>query len=249
MIELIYTILAGITIALLSLALVIIISWKEKILDKIILPLVALSAGAVIGGAFLHLLPEAIELTEEELIFPAILIGFIVFFILEKILHHHHIHKKGEHVHTFHYMSIIGAVVHSTLDGIIIAASFVVSIPIGTATFIMVASHEIPKKVGDFGVLVYGGFKVKEAIIINFIVSFGLVIGGIIGYIISKNTEIATEILLPLAAGGFIYIGAADLLPEIRKEIDIRKSIIVFEFFIIGILIMWLVNIFFHNSH
>lgn len=249
MIELLYITLSGVTIALLSLALVIIVSWKENILENGILPLVALSAGAVIGGAFLHLLPEAIELSQEDLIFPAILVGFILFFILEKILHHHHSHKKGEHVHTFHYMSIIGAAIHSTLDGIIIAASFVVSLPIGIATFIMVASHEIPKKVGDFGVLVYGGFKKKDAILINFLVSFGLVIGGIIGFIISKNTEIATEILLPLAAGGFIYIGAADLLPEIRKEIDIRKSIIIFEFFILGILIMWLINIFFHHTH
>jgi zinc and cadmium transporter len=249
MIELIYAILAGLTISLISLALVLVVSFREKILDEILLPLVALSAGAVIGGAFLHLLPEAIELTEEELIFPTILIGFIVFYILEKSLHHHHINKKGEHAHTFHYMTIIGASIHSVLDGIIIVASFVVSIPIGIATFIMVASHEIPKKVGDFGVLVYGGINKKRAIIINFILSLGLVIGAIFGFIISRNTEKATEILLPLAAGGFIYIGAADLLPEFRKEIDLRKSIIVFEFFILGILIMWLINIVFHHIH
>ncbi|UCF49920.1 MAG: ZIP family metal transporter [Thermoplasmatales archaeon] len=249
MIELIYAILAGLTISLISLALVLLVSLREKILDDILLPLVALSAGAVIGGAFLHLLPEAIELTEEELIFPTILIGFIVFYILEKSLHHHHVNKKGEHAHTFHYMTIIGASIHSILDGIIIVASFVVSIPIGIATFIMVASHEIPKKVGDFGVLVYGGINKKRAIIINFILSLGLVIGAIVGFIISRNTEKATEILLPLAAGGFIYIGAADLLPEFRKEIDLRKSIIVFEFFILGILIMWLINIVFHHVH
>ena len=249
MIELIYAILAGLAISLISLALVLLVSLKEKILDEILLPLVALSAGAVIGGAFLHLLPEAIELTDDEIIFPTILIGFILFYILEKSLHHHHINKKGEHIHTFHYMTIIGASIHSVLDGIIIVASFVVSIPIGIATFIMVASHEIPKKVGDFGVLVYGGINKKRAIIINFVLSLGLVIGAIVGFIISRNTEKATEILLPLAAGGFIYIGAADLLPEFRKEIDLRKSIIVFEFFILGILIMWLINILFHHVH
>ena len=108
----------------------------------------------------------------------------------------------------------------------------------------MVASHEIPKKVGDFGVLVYGGFYRKKALVINFIVSLGVVIGGIFGFIISTSIEIATEYLLPLAAGGFIYVGAADLLPEIRKESDIRKSIIILEVIILGIMFMWLLKIF-----
>jgi zinc and cadmium transporter len=146
-------------------------------------------------------------------------------------------------------MSIIGSAIHNFLDGIIIAASFVISIPIGIATLIMILAHEIPKKVGDFGVIVYGGFENKKALFIIFIVSLFVVIGGVFGYFISKNTDMATEILLPLAAGGFIYIGASDLLPEVRKEIDIRKSIIAFEFFILGILIMWLIYIIFHQTH
>jgi len=244
LIELIYIILAGLGIALISLAIVVALSWKEKILNEILLFLVALSAGTMIGGAFLHLLPEAIEETESELIFPIILVGFMIFYILEKILHFHHTHKEGEHAHTFHYMSIIGASIHSFLDGLLIAASFVISIPLGIATSIMVASHEIPKKVGDFGVLVYGGFYKKKALVINFFVSLGVVIGGIVGFIVSTSVEIATELLLPLAAGGFIYVGAADLLPEIRKETEIRKSIIILEVIILGILFMWILKVF-----
>jgi zinc and cadmium transporter len=247
LIDLIYIIIAGLGIASISLVIIIALSWKEKILNEILLLLVALSAGTMIGGAFLHLLPEAIEETEGELIFPIILIGFMIFYVLEKVLHFHHTHKAGEHAHTFHYMSIIGASIHSFVDGLLIAASFVISIPLGITTSIMVASHEIPKKVGDFGVLVYGGFDKKKALFINFTVSLGVVIGGIIGFIISTSVEIATDFLLPLAAGGFIYVGAADLLPEIRKETDVRKSIIILEVIILGILFMWILKGFFNH--
>ena len=244
MINIIYIVFTGLAIALISLAIVVLLSWKERILNEILILLVALSAGTMIGGAFLHLLPEAIEETDIEIIFPIILFGFMVFYVLEKVLHFHHTHKADGHIHTFHYMSIIGASIHSFIDGLLIAASFVVSIPLGITTSIMVASHEIPKKVGDFGVLVYGGFYRKKALVINFIASLGVIIGGIFGFIISTSIEIATEYLLPLAAGGFIYVGAADLLPEIRKESDIRKSIIILEVIILGIMFIWLLKIF-----
>jgi zinc and cadmium transporter len=102
MLDLIYTVIAGFIISIIPLAFVMVVYLNKKILNDILLPLVALSAGAVIGGAFLHLLPETIEIVEEELIFPSILVGFIIFYILEKILHHHHTNKKGEHIHTFH---------------------------------------------------------------------------------------------------------------------------------------------------
>jgi len=247
MIELIYIILSALTISVLSLGFVIIISIKEKILNDILVYLVALSAGALIGGAFLHLLPEAIEESENENIFLIILAGFITFYILEKVLHCHHSHKEGHHVHTFHYMSIVGAVIHSFIDGLIIAASFVISIPVGVATFIMVASHEIPKKIGDFGVLVYGGFEKKKAIMINFILSLGVLVGGIVGFIISREIDFTTEYLLPIAAGGFIYVGAADLLPEIRKESDTKKSIIILEIIAVGMMLMWVLKVVFEN--
>lgn len=247
MFELLYIVIASLGIALISLAIVVGLAWKDRILNEILLVLVALSAGTMIGGAFLHLLPEAIEESEGELIFPILLIGFVIFYVLEKVLHFHHSHKEGENVHTFHYMSIIGAGIHSFIDGLLIAASFVISIPLGITTSIMVASHEIPKKVGDFGVLVYGGFNKKKALFTNFFVALTIVLGGVIGYIISTSIDIATKFLIPIAAGGFIYIGAADLLPEIRKETDIRKSIIILEIIILGILFMWVLQVYFHH--
>jgi zinc and cadmium transporter len=247
MIELIYIMMAGLIISLLALIGIITLAVKEKLLNEILLLLVGFSAGTLIGGAFLHLLPEAVEISGEIDIFPFVIIGIVLFFIVEKALHWHHCHKGMPHAHTFHYMNLIGDSVHNFIDGMIMAASFVISIPLGFATFIAVAAHEIPQEIGDFGVLVYGGFEKKKALLLNFIIALTVVIGGIIGYFISKSVENATVFLLPFAAGGFIYIAATDLIPEIRKEIDIRKSILIFEVFILGILIMWVIKGVFHH--
>jgi len=267
MIELLYSILAGFTIAFVPLIFIVILYWKEKILNDMLLLLVALSAGTMIGGGFLHLLPEAIEgglhgrsghgaVTAANLlggkiesVFMFVIIGFIIFYITEKVLNCQQFYKNGEDGNTFHYMTIIGSGIHIFIDGVIIAASFVISTRIGVITFLMIISHEIPKKVGEFAVLVYGGFKNKKALIINFVTSLPIIIGVLVGFIISMSVEVATGVLLPIAAGGFIYIGATDLLPEVMKGGEVRQTILIFEFFILGILIMWLVTLICHNGH
>lgn len=203
----------------------------------------------MIGGAFFHLLPEAVEESGEADIFTFVIIGFVLFFIIEKILHWHHCHKGMPHKHTFHYMNLVGDTVHNFIDGLVLAASFVVSIPLGFATSIAIAAHEIPQEIGDFGVLVYGGFEKKKALILNFIIAVSIVIGGIVGYFVTQMVEETTIFLLPFAAGGFIYNAATDLIPEIRKETDIRRSIMVLEVFILGILVMWLIKLIFHHAH
>jgi zinc and cadmium transporter len=218
---------------------------NEKILNKILLILISLSAGALIGGAFLHLIPESIEASNGSDIFITVLIGFIIFFIIEKILHWRHCHDGNCDVHTFHYMNLIGDSIHNFIDGLIISASFIVSIPLGLTTTIAIAAHEIPQEIGDFGVLIYGGFEKKKAIILNYLVAFTIVLGGIVGFFISNIIENSAYILLPFAAGGFIYIAATDLIPEIKKEVDLKKSIFTMVIFIFGISIMWLFKIVF----
>jgi zinc and cadmium transporter len=136
-------------------------------------------------------------------------------------------------------MNLFGDSVHNFIDGIIIAASFVVSIPLGITTVIAIALHEIPQEIGDFGVLIYAGFEKKKALLLNFIVAMIAVLGGIFGYYLSTYAQNSIEVLLPFAAGGFIYIAASDLLPELRKETNFKKSIFSFLMFIIGILIMY----------
>lgn len=242
MIQLLYII--GITLAIAFIAFIGIftLAMKEHLLNKILLFLISLSAGALMGGAFIHLLPEAVENPHAADPLPFVLIGFILFFIVEKVLHWRHCHKGKCEVHTFHYMNLIGDSVHNFIDGLIIAASFITSLPLGLTTTIAIAAHEIPQEIGDFGVLIYGGFHKKKAIIVNFLVALTIVAGGIAGYFISTQIDQAVAFLLPFAAGGFIYIAATDLVPEIKKELSIKRSMVTIFVFLCGVLIMWLIK-------
>lgn len=252
MFELAYIILATIIVSLISFVGVITLTLKSSLLNKILLVLIGLSAGALMGGAFLHLLPETIESSEKFDVpmldlFLFVLVGFVLFFIIEKVLHWRHCHKGECDVHTFRYMNLIGDSIHNFIDGLIMAASFVVSIPLGITTTIAISAHEIPQEIGDFGVLIYGGFSKKKALTLNFFVALTAVLGGIIGYFISSRIESTVLYILPFAAGGFIYIAATDLVPEIRKELDMKKYMATLAVFIFGIVIMWLTKIMFHE--
>jgi zinc and cadmium transporter len=237
--ELAYIFLATFIVSLISFVGVVCLALTEKVLNKILLILIGLSAGALMGGAFLHLLPEAVEKSTGLDVYLFVLIGFILFFLIEKVLHWRHCHKGECDVHTFQYMNLVGDSIHNFIDGLIMAASFVVSIPLGITTTIAISTHEIPQEIGDFGVLLYGGFSKKKAITLNFVVALTAVLGGIVGYFVSSLIENIVIFILPFAAGGFIYIAATDLVPEIRKELDMKKYMMTLFVFICGILIMW----------
>lgn len=239
MTTLMYILAGTIIVSLIAFVGIITLSIKEKLLDKILLVLVALSAGALMGGAFLHLIPESVEMFGTFDIFIYILLGFIIFFFIEKVLHWRHCHMEKCPIHTFAYMNLFGDGVHNFIDGLIIAASFVADIHLGIITTLAVALHEIPQELGDFGVLVYGGFKKTRALLLNFATAIMAIIGGIIGFFLAGMIDSSIMFLLPFAAGGFIYIAASDLIPEIRKETGIKKSLLYFAIFIIGILIMY----------
>ncbi len=223
------------------------ISIKEKILSKFFLSLISLSAGALMGGAFLHLLPEASEKLNNENMYSIVLFSFILFFLIEKVLHWRHCHKKNCDVHTFGYMNLFGDAVHNFIDGLVIASTFLIDIKLGIITSFAIALHEIPQEIGDFGVLLYSGFSRKKALFSNFLVALTSVLGGILGYFLSFQIENMTSYLLPFAAGGFIYIAASDLMPEIRKEKSFKKSMLSFGIFLLGILIMFLVKFIGHE--
>ena len=211
---------------------------KENLIDKILMILVSLSAGVLIGAAFLHLIPESIKFNEN--IFIYVLIGFSLFFLIEKILHWRHCHDVECKIHSFAYMNLFGDAIHNFIDGLIIAASFLSDFSLGISTSLAIALHEIPQELSDFGVLIYGGFDKIKALFLNFLIALTAVAGGLIGYYL-LNSQSIIKFLLPFAAGGFIYIAASDLIPELRKEIDIKKAFLNFGIFILGIIIMYLV--------
>jgi zinc and cadmium transporter len=236
--ELIYILGSTILISLISLIGIFTLHIKENLLDKVLHLLISLSAGALLGGAFLHLIPESIEKFQSDFVFLLILLGFILFFFIEKVLHWRHCHDGKCEVHTFAYMNLVGDAIHNFLDGLIIASSFLINTSLGVSTTIAVLFHEVPQELGDFGVLIHGGIKKTKAILFNFLTATTAILGGIIGYLFS-NAESTITILLPIAAGGFIYISASDLIPEIRKELEFKKYASSFVVFLLGILIMY----------
>jgi len=236
-------IVASFLITLAVLAAVIFLYIKKELLSKILLSLVALSAGTLMGGAFLHLLPSASEQMDINILYVIVLLGFIFFFFMEKLLFWRHCHDENCKIHTFGYMNLFGDALHNFIDGLIIASSFLIDYKLGMATTAAIALHEIPQEIGDFGVLIMAGFNKRKAFIMNYLVALTVIVGGVVGYFISFWLESLIPYLLPFAAGGFIYIAASDLMPEIRKEPNVKKSIISFFVFIIGIALMFLVKL------
>lgn len=241
-----YSLIAAFVISLFSLVGVFGYLLSKKNLNKLSLLFVAFSTGALLGGAFLHLLPEAAENSDGLNIYIFLLFGIILFYFLERIFKWRHCHTAGDcDVHTFTYMSLIGDGIHNFIDGMIIVSAFSVSIEVGFATAIAVASHEIPQELGDFGVLIHGGFSKTKALVWNLISAMTAIIGVIIGYFLISSFESVSIFLLPFAAGGFIYISMSDLIPELHKENNLKKSLVYFGIFIIGLVFMYLTKIMF----
>ncbi len=217
---------------------------NKKILREIVFYLIGFSAGALIGGAFLHILPEVLESTQPVLVFYYVIAGIVLFFMLERYFFWRHCHEGVCDVHAFTYLSLIGDGVHNFLDGVMIAASFCISVKLGVATTIAVILHEIPQELGDFGVLVYGGFEKKKALLFNFCTGLTAVLGALFGYFMADTIQNFSRFILPLTAGGFIYIAASDLIPQLHKEPDRKHSSLAFFAFLMGIFLMALAKAF-----
>jgi zinc and cadmium transporter len=179
---------------------------------------------------------------EPEKLFFVVLLAFVGFFLIEKLFHWRHCHKENCEIHTFGYMNLVGDTLHNFIDGLVIASVFLVDFKLGMITTLAIALHEIPQEIGDFGVLIHAGFHKTKALVLNYIVASTVILGGIVGYLAAFYIDGAIAYLLPIAAGGFIYIAASDLMPEIRKESNVKKSIASFGIFLIGIVIMFAVK-------
>jgi zinc and cadmium transporter len=236
----IWALSASVIVSLISFVGIVSLLLKESLLNKILLLLISFSAGALIGGAFLHLIPEAVEKSGHGEVYLFVIVGFILFFILEKYLHWRHCHKGKCEIHTFTYLNLIGDGVHNFIDGLIIGSSFVVSINFGIATSFAIIMHEIPQEIGDFGVLVYGGLNKNKALFYNFLSAITAILGTVIGFVLANISDSFLKLLMPMAAGGFIYIASCDLIPELHKQEDIKKASLSMVVFIFGVAFMYL---------
>jgi len=208
-------------------------------MKKLAEALTALAAGSLLGGAFIHLLPEALEALDGGLVLLTALAGFVLFIFLESYVHWHHCKECG--IHSFSYVMVIGDAVHNFLGGLVLAASFLVSIPLGIATLVAIVSHELPQQLGIFGVLVKGGFDRNKAIWYSFAAQSTIILGAIAGYLLSGIIEGITVYLVPFAAGNFIYIAAADLIPEMHRS-EGWSALKNIGIFFIGIAMMFLIK-------
>ena len=242
MIEVLLQILVAVVIVSLISLIGILIFLKEKILNRILFFLVSFAAGTLLGAAFLDLLPEALGDGFKETVPLCILLGILSFFILEKFLYWHHHHTEEEDVHAFTYLNIIGDGIHNFLDGVVIAISFLNSTSLGIVSTIAIIAHEIPQEIGDFAVLIYGGFSKAKALIYNFLTALTAIAGALLAFFYSNLFENSNIYITAFAAGGFIYIASTDLIPEIQKEKDLKKSFLQFVLLTFGILVIWLVG-------
>ena len=234
-----------IVISAISLMGVLVLWLKDQQLKKILLYLVSFSVGGLFGDAFIHLIPEAIEEGGFGVsVSLLILLGILFSFVVEKFLQwrHCHIPTSSEHPHSFAYMNLFGDAVHNLIDGLIVGGSYLVSIPIGISTTLAVIFHEIPQELGDFGVLIHGGFAKRKAVWFNFLTALTAIVGAIIAFVVGTALEGFIPLLIPFAAGNFIYIAGSDLIPELRKdEPDLKKATLQIVSITLGVVMMLLV--------
>lgn len=238
MLDWIFALISVLLVSAISLIGIIFIWVTEAKLKKIFTYLVSFAVGGLLGDVFLHLMPEMIETGFTTQTALVLIGGILVSFAVERFLQwrHCHVPTSKEHPHSFAYMNLFGDSIHNLIDGLIIGGSYLVSIPLGVATTIAIVFHEIPQELGDFSVLIYGGIHKKKALMFNFLTALTAVAGVVIALALGSLVGNATLLLVPFAAGNFIYIAGSDLIPELRKdEPEPKKSALQLFSLVLGV--------------
>ncbi len=238
------TLISVVGVSLVSLVGLFGLSLKENILRSSLFALVSLAVGALLGDAFIHLIPEAFAEGMPALsISLSIIAGILIFFVVEKALHWHHHQGIEDQEHTHQPLGsliLVSDGFHNFIDGLIIATSYMVSVEVGIATTVAVILHEIPQEVGDFGVLIHAGYSKGKALWFNFLSGLAALLGAFVAFLLGSMTETITLMLVPIAAGGFIYIALSDLIPELHGQSDktVRHGALQFFWILMGVLSM-----------
>jgi zinc and cadmium transporter len=236
-----YTILSVLLVSIVSLAGLVTLSMSRKLLDRIMTYLVSFATGSLFGGALIHLLPEAYASASNPLHVSLWTIGGLAtFFVMEKFFRWRHCHHPttDEHVHPVVPMNIFGDGMHNFIDGVLIAISYSASIPLGISTTVAVLFHEIPQEISDYSILINGGLSMKKALLVNLMTASLALVGAMFALQMGKSITGFTDALVPITAGGFLYIAGSDLIPELHHNTDAKKSVIQLLMLIAGVAVM-----------
>jgi len=236
--------LSTVIVSLISFIGIFSIIFKKNFFQKILSLIISFAAGTMLATTFFDLLPESFELLNKKAFFYMFL-GIITFFLIEQYIHWHHCNsgrceKKHNRPKPFVYLNIIGDGLHNLIDGGIIAASYLTNMQLGIITTISIASHEIPQEIGDFSILVHGGLSIKKALLYNLLSALFAVLGVFLTLFFASSTYYLTPLLLSIAAGGFVYLSLADIIPEIQKESEPKKIVLQTFFIFFGIILIYL---------
>jgi zinc and cadmium transporter len=214
---------------------------REQTLQRILLPLVAFAAGSLLGGALFHMLPLALAQIESPgPVFLTAAAGFVVFLALEQFMHWHHCHRDlMDHVEPSTYLILIADGLHNFLGGLAVGGVFLVDVQLGIMAWLAAAMHEVPQELGDFGVLMHGGWKKASALWFNLISGLTFLLGGLVVYFASIRFQINTDYLIAFGAGNFLYIGASDLIPQINKEETLANNLLHFAALVAGLALLY----------
>jgi zinc and cadmium transporter len=216
---------------------------KDVTLQRIVLPLVVFAAGSLIGGAFFHMIPAGmIKYGGSETFYLWVLLGFTAFLGLEQLFHWHHCRRAAAPCkQPLTYLILIGDGLHNFIGGLAIAGTFLIDVRLGVTAWLAAAAHEIPQELGDFAVLINGGWSKRGALACNVASALTFLLGGIVAYVASFSVNV--DFLVPFAAGNFLYIGASDLVPEVNKHRDMSVNLVHLGAFVASVSLMWIIRV------
>lgn len=246
-----FALLSTVFVSLLSFIGVFLLSFQQDKLKKILILLMCFAVGVLLGNSFFHLLPESyFHIHETSYVAWACIGGFLIFFFIEQILHiRTHQNKGNTNIKSYGYLNLYADGVHNFVDGILIAVTWLYTPELGIATTLTIILHEIPQEISDFGVLLQAGFSRKKALLYNFISACSAILGTVVTLLIGEKIEHFSTYLLPFAAGGFIYLAASSLLPEIVKLSNKRNYWLYIICIVLGILLMYFFSATGGHSH
>lgn len=239
-----WIIVSGLAMSAVALVGVAALAMRPERFRRLVTPLVALAAGALLGGALFHMLPGALQVIEDPLhTFAWVAGGMLLFHVLEQYLHWHHCHRpvQGHQHRPLGHMLLAADAVHNFIGGVAVGSAFVLDVRLGVVTWLVAVAHEIPQELGDFGVLVHSGWSIRHALVYNVASALTFPVGGVIAYALSGNIDMSA--LIPFAAGNFIYIATADLMPEITTSPDPRDKVLHSATFALGLGLLLLVAV------